>query len=33
MKKYEEHDLQLIQHHKINPFRHTNAKGFYLNNY
>ena len=23
--KCEEHDLQLIQHHNINPFRYTNA--------
>ena len=31
--KCEEHNLQLIQHHNINPFRHTNAKGLHLNNY
>ena len=31
--KCEEHDLQLIKHHNINPFRHTNAKGLHLNNY
>ena len=31
--KCEEHNLQLIQHHKINAFRHTNAKGLHLNNY
>ena len=31
--KCEEHDLQLIQHHNINPFGHTNAKGLLLNNY
>ena len=29
--KCEEHDLQLIQHHKINLFHHTNAKGLDLN--
>ena len=22
-----------MQHHNINPFRHTNAKSLYLNNY
>ena len=26
-------NLQLIQHHNINPSRHTNAKGLHLNNY
>ena len=31
--KCEEHNLQLIQHHNINPFRHTNAKVLHLNNY
>ena len=31
--KCEEHNLQLIQHHNINPFCHTNAKGLHLNNY
>ena len=31
--KCEEHDLQLIKHNNINPFRHTNAKGLHLNNY
>ena len=31
--KCEEHILQLIQHHNINPFRHTNAKGLHLNHY
>ena len=31
--KSEEHNLQLIQHYNINPFRHTNAKGLHLNNY
>ena len=31
--KCEEHNLQLKQHHNINPFRHTNAKGLRLNNY
>ena len=31
--KFEEHNLQLIQHHKINPFRHTDAKSLHLNNY
>ena len=31
--KCEEHDLQLIKHNNINPFRHINAKGLYLNNY
>ena len=31
--KCEEHDLQLIQHHNINPFGHTNAKGLHLNNH
>ena len=29
--KYEEHNLQLIQHYNIDPFRHTNAKGLHLN--
>ena len=29
----EEHNLQLIQHHNINPFRHTKAKSLHLNNY
>ena len=31
--KCEEHNLQLIQHHNINTFRHTNAKGLHLYNY
>ena len=31
--KCEEHDLQLIKHNNIYPFRHTNAKGLHLNNY
>ena len=31
--KCEEHDLQLLKHNNINPFRHTNAKGLHLNNY
>ena len=31
--KCEEHNLQLIQHDNINPFRHTNVKGLHLNNY
>ena len=31
--KCEEHNLQLIQHHNINTFRHSNAKGLHLNNY
>ena len=31
--KCEEHHLQLIQHHNINPFCHTIAKGLHLNNY
>ena len=31
--KSEEHNLQLIQHYNINPFRHTNAEGLHLNNY
>ena len=31
--KCEEHDLQLIRHHSILPFRHTNAKGLHLNSY
>ena len=31
--KCEEHILQLIPHHNINPFRHTNAKGLHLNHY
>ena len=31
--KCKEHILQLIQHHNINPFRHTNAKGLHLNHY
>ena len=31
--KCEEHNLQLIQHHNINPFRHTNTKSLHLNNY
>ena len=31
--KCEEHNLQLIQHHNINPFRHTNTKVLHLNNY
>ena len=31
--KCEEHDLQLIKHNNINPFRHINAEGLYLNNY
>ena len=31
--KCEKHDLQLIKHHNINPFRHTDAKGLHLNNY
>ena len=26
-------NLQLIQHHNINPSRRTNAKGLHLNNY
>ena len=29
----EEHNLQLMQHHNINPLRHINAKGLHLNNY
>ena len=29
--KYEEHNLHLIQHHNINPFCYTNAKGLHLN--
>ena len=29
----EEHNLPLIQHHNINSFRHTNAKGMHLNSY
>ena len=29
--KYEEHNLHLIQHHNINPFCYTNAKGSHLN--
>ena len=29
----EEHNLQLIQHHSINPFCHTNTKGLHLKNY
>ena len=31
--KCEEHNFQLVQHHNINPFRHTNAKSLHLNNY
>ena len=31
--KCEEHILQLIQHHNMNLFRHTNAKNLHLNNY
>ena len=31
--KCDEHDLQLIKHSNINPFRHTNVKGLHLNNY
>ena len=31
--KCEEHNLQLIKHHNINPFRHSNAKVLPLNNY
>ena len=31
--KCEEYNLQLIQHHNINPFRHTNTKVLHLNNY
>ena len=31
--KCEEHNSQLIQHHNINPFCNTNAKGLHLNNY
>ena len=27
------HNLQLIQHHNIKPFRHTSAKGLHLNHY
>ena len=27
--KCEEHNLQLIQHHNVNPFRRTNAKGLH----
>ena len=30
--KCEEHNLQLIQHHNINPFCHTIAEGLHLNN-
>ena len=29
----EEDNLQLMQHHNINPLRHINAKGLHLNNY
>ena len=29
----EEYNLQLIQHHNINPFCHSNAKVLHLNNY
>ena len=31
--KCEEHNLQLIQNHNINPLYHTNAKGLHLNDY
>ena len=31
--KCKEYNLQLIQHHNINPFCHTNAKVLHLNNY
>ena len=31
--KCAEQNLQLIRYHKINPFRHTNAKDLHLNNY
>ena len=31
--KCEDYSLQLIQHHNINLFRHTNAKGLHLNNF
>ena len=31
--KCEEHDLQLMQRHNINPLRHTSAKGLHLNIY
>ena len=31
--KCEGHKLQLIQHHDINPFHHTNTKGFNLFNF
>ena len=31
--KCEKHNLQLMQHNKINPFCRTNAKGLHLNCY